>query len=492
MRLTGIVLSIIAVIGIIFAVVWITSIFPGYKEIPADFSRTDEFEGSYTVADPFLDQIMASPAVQMLAQSPSTLALLAEPQVQEFLSGLRLLTLLSDPALLQSLMANLGVLQQAMDPATQQLLSNPEVQQLIANPEATQLLTDPQVLAILADPATALLSTDPTVLQILANPIIQQLIANPTLLQGLADPAIQQLMANPTALQLLLNPAAQGILGNPSVPRLLADTTMQKLLSDPASLQLVTDPRTMRLLSDPLALPVIKIPVLIHRERVATGTDGSKISINEQVTTYIAGTDQELEGFPATNLGLVVDRGDKIYLEGTDGGRTNGLAFPFGVKKDVVYSTWVSAARQPLDTSYVSTKHVGGLEVYVLKIDVKDLSMPAAESDPGPLVVDSNITILVEPNSGRVVDVEDHATTVSLISDIGRKSMVFISDIEYTQETVDIQIEAAKGDARDLLFYGTSLPRLTIGLGVLLIALGAFAFLLLKWTKAVARDYDGD
>ena len=344
------------------------------------------------------------------------------------------------PWIMASLVENLSLLQQAMDPSVQQLLASPQVQ------------------AILAYPVSAMQSPDPVVQQVLA------------------DPVIQQLLANPTTLQLLLNPAAQGVLGNPVVPQLLADSLVQQLLLDAESLQLVIDPRTMRLLGDPTALPVIQIPILIHRERVATGTDGDSISINEHVTTTVAGTDTELSAFPKSNVNLVVSRGDKLYLPGTEGGRTDGLALPFGVDKDAVYRTWVSAARQPLDTSYVSTERLDGLEVYVLKIDVEDLQLPALEGDPGSLVVDSNITIRVEPHSGRVVDVEDHATTVSLVSDTGRKSTLFVSDIEYTQETVDTQIEKAKENRKDLVFYGTSLPRLTIGLGTLLIVLGAFAF----------------
>ena len=441
MRLAAIILSIIGVTGIIFGIVWTTSIFPNFEKIPSDFSRTDEFVGTYTLTDPFLQEIQASPAIQMLRDTPTTLALLADRDVQEFLEGPGLLALLGDPELLQSLVANLDLLQQAMDPTVQELLASPQVQ------------------AILADPAAAMASTDP----------ITQAI--------LADPVIQQLLANPSALQLLLNPAAQGVLSNPAVPQLLADPLIQQLLADPASLQLVIDPRTMRLLGDPSALPVIQIPVLIHRERVATSADSDSISINEQVTTTIAGTDTELSAFPKSNVNLVVSRGDKLYLPGTEGGRTDGLAFPFGVDKDTVYRTWVSAARQPLDTRYVSTEVVDGLRVYFFKIDVEDLPIPALESDPGPLVVDSNITILVEPRSGRVVDVEDHSTRVSLVSAPGRKSTLFISDIEYTQETVDTQIEAAKGDTQDLALFGTSLPRLAIGLGVLLIVLGALAFL---------------
>jgi hypothetical protein len=450
MRLTGIVLAIIGVVGIIFGVIWVIAIFPRYEKIPSDFSRTDELEGSYTLVDPIVQQVLRSPAIQELRNSPSTLALLAEPEVQQFLAGPGLLALLSDPTLLQNLVKNLGILQQASSPATQQLLASPTVQ------------------AILANPAAAAQSTDPAIKQVLASPVIQQLLANPT------------------ALQLLLNPAAQGILANPVVPRLLADPGVQKLLADPASLKLVVDPRTMRLLADPTDFPVIKVPVLIHRERAATGTEGDKIFINEQVTTTIAGTGNELAGFPKSNVNLVVERSDKVYLEGTDLGRTGGLAFPFGVEKDVVYPAWVSAARQPLDAKYVSTERVEGLEVYIFEIDVEDLAMPAQVGDYGPLVVDSNVTLRVEPRSGRVVDIEDHATTVSLLTAADRKSTLFVSDIEYTKETVDIQIDEAKADRKDLVFYGTSLPRLTIGLGILMIILGAFAFLLSRRTRAPA------
>jgi hypothetical protein len=92
----------------------------------------------------------------------------------------------------------------------------------------------------------------------------------------------------------------------------------------------------------------------------------------------------------------------------------------------------------------------------------------------------------MEHRSGRVVDVEDHSTTVSLLTATGRKSTVFVSDIEYTQATVDTQIEAAKDDRKDLVFYGTSLPWLTIGLGILLIILGALAVLQSRRSRALA------
>ena len=72
------------------------------------------------------------------------------------------------------------------------------------------------------------------------------------------------------------------------------------------------------------------------------------------------------------------------------------------------------------------------------------------------------------------MDVEDHATTVSLISGVDIKSTVFVSDIEYTQETVDTQLKKARDDVEELRYFGTSLPRLNIIPGILFILLGAF------------------
>jgi len=394
MRLTGVVLSVVGIIAIIAAAVWLTTIFPNYEKIPSDFSSVEEFEGSYTVVDPIVEQLQANTTIQQLRDDPITLGLLADPEVRALLTGL---------ASSGQLAINLGTLQQS---------GNAEVQAFIANPR------------------------------------------------------IQGLLAHPGA---------------------------QQLLSDPAALQLVTDPRAMQLMADPTALPVVQVPVLIRREWVATDSSSDRISVNRRVSTVRTDTGQAMEGFPATDLNVVVDRVSKVYLEGSEGGQNGGLSFPFRVMKDELYPLWVNAASQPLPARYVSTEKVNELEVFVFEINEKDnRSLGIHPNLNLPLILDSQITLRVEPRSGRIIDVEEHATTVSLDHPQRGKIPVFISDIEYTADTVNAQIEAAKADKFKLVWLGGNLPWTVIGLGVVLTLSGVTLLLVTTRKRTRVRDGESD
>ena len=394
MRFTGIALSIVGILAIASSAVWITTIFPRYEKIPSNFSSVEEFEGSYTVVDPIVDQIQA----------------------------------------------------------------NPVIQQLIYDSTVPELLVDPEIRAFLGHPAVS-----------------QQLAVN----LGNSTPAV--------------NLEVQAMLAKPKIQNLLAVPSVQQLLSDPAALQLVTDPRTLTLMADPTSLPLIQVPVLIHRDWTATDSDSNRIYLNQRVNTVRTDTGQGLEGFPVTDLNLVVDRTSKVYLEGTEDGRKGGLSFPFGVEKDKVYPLWVSAASQPLEARYVSTEKLDQLEVFVFKIDEKDNRSLGTHPNLGlPLVLDSDITLKVEPRTGRVIDLEEHATTVSIDHPQRGKIPVFISDIEYTQETVNAQIESAKADRVKLVWLGRNVPWTAIGLGIVLALSGAILLLVTTLMRARVRDPESD
>ena len=325
---------------------------------------------------------------------------------------------------------------------------------------------------------------DPIVGQIQANTSIQQLRNSPTAMAMLSDPQVQELLANPELLALLADSNSPMALGQ-ALPRgtqtVLANTDIQSLLADPSALQLISDPRTLSLLADPTALSVVQVPVLIREELVATGGSSDKIILDQTTATIATDTGEELDGFPQTVLSLVVDRRTKVHLEGTQDGRTGGLSFPFDVQADQVYPLWVSAANQPVVARYVKTENIDGLEVFVFKIHEQDnLSLGTHPSLGLPLILDSDITIRVEPLSGRVVGVEDHATTVSLDHPQQGKLPLFVSDLAYTRETVDTQIEAAKGDRGKLVWFGAYLPRFAMSLGGFMTLLGA-ALLLSRW-----------
>jgi hypothetical protein len=121
--------------------------------------------------------------------------------------------------------------------------------------------------------------------------------------------------------------------------------------------------------------------------------------MNEQVTTTIAGTSQEIPGFPKTDLNLIVDRVTKEYLPGGDGNRTGQWGMPFNADPDVVYQAYVAVAAQPLPATYEATEDVQGLETY--RFSVREENVAHTSSDPAtglPMVVD--VEVIEKSSSG--------------------------------------------------------------------------------------------
>ncbi|MBI4312968.1 MAG: DUF3068 domain-containing protein, partial [Chloroflexi bacterium] len=287
----------------------------------------------------------------------------------------------------------------------------------------------------------------------------KQLLANPASLQGIAG--------NPAAIQTIPDPALRQVL-----PKLLADPTLLGLAKDPSALQLAGDPKVMALLADPASLPVVQIPVQIMRERKATKSEGGKLYLNERVATTVVGSGDPMPGFPETTAALVIDDRTSRYLEGTDGGRTGYLGFPFGVQADKTYDIYVSAARGPLPARFVKEEEFQGLDVMVFAIKETDRPMGEHPELKLPLVLDSSITLRVEPRSGRVVDLEDHATTIGVVHPVKGKLPVFVSDIELTDASVAAQVAEGKEDVATLKRLGGYLPWGAFGLGIGLAAFG--------------------
>ena len=348
---------------------------------------------------------------------------------------------------------------------------DPIVQQVQDSEAIQRLRTDPSAAKILSDPATISFLRGPELAQLLANENMRALLANPA--------QLNQAMSSPQALAQAVGPDVARLLANPAVTPILTNQAIIGLASDPEAMKLALDPRVMALMADPTAFPTVTIPVKVHRERRATGTKGGAITLREEVATTIFDptTDEDTgvaaPGFPKTRLTLTVDSKTREYLQGTDGNRTGWLSFPFNVDDAKTYSLYVSAARQPLIARYVKTENRDGLRVMVFQISESERPMGTHPKLGLPLVADSEITLLVEPRSGRVVDVDEKATTVSVRHSAGGKGTVFESSLKLTEQTVTEQIAAARVDRSTLSLYGTYvLVGLTV-VGIVLAAVGA-------------------
>jgi len=337
-------------------------------------------------------------------------------------------------------------------------------QYTIVDPIVSQVQANAAIKTLMASPNTVAMFKDPTVQLLLTNPTFVQLMANPT--------QLIQLITNPAALAQVPDASLKQALASPSIQKLLTDPAILGLFRDPNAMKLVLDTRVMPMLFDPTALPTVVVPVNITRDRKATGVDGNKILLHEKITILRVDNGQPLEGYPETNANLVVDRHTSEYLPGTDGGRTGHLGLPFNPDPSVTYPMWSTVASATLDAKYVSDDTLDGLKVMVYRINVMDRPLGDDPTLKLPKVMDSNLTIWVEPHSGRIVDVRDNTTSVSLVRPSG-KLAVYVSDYKLADDSKALQISEGKNDRTTLLWLGAYMPWIVVGVGIVLAVAGA-------------------
>ena len=178
------------------------------------------------------------------------------------------------------------------------------------------------------------------------------------------------------------------------------------------------------------------------------------------------------------------------FDESTQGERDqvkrDGLVFkfPFGTEKQS-YKLWDGTLDDTITAKYVGETSVKGLKVYrftaeVERTQVGEREVPASvvgEAGTGNVTAESMYestkTYLVEPVTGAIVDqsVEQNST---LAIDGEDRITTTKADLRYTSATVSANVEDFKSKASLLNLVGTTLPIITIVLGLLLMALGFF------------------
>lgn len=465
----GIGAGVLGLLLIVFGSLWITTLFSRFEKIPSDWDQVDDLQGTFTFFDEtFLTQLQGNRTVYQLISNPGAQALLGDPAVT---------TILANPAVLEAInsLQAAGIL---ADPKSLQVLINPTFSKLLSNPQVLQLLQDPTILAALANPAA--------LPQLANHPVAGPILSDPAVAALLLDPAFQNILQSGLLTTLAKQPQTLALLGDPALLGLLSNPAIQQLLADPAALSLVLDPRTRRILANPADLPTVTLPVVLHRVRRATGTQGDRIFINEQVATLDPATRLAVPGFEKTNLNLIVDQKTRAYLPGTEGGRSGLWGLPFKVEKDRSYSSWVTAASQPLDAQYQGVEKVRGLETYIHVVEVTNL--PLAEKDPVtglPLVVDALIKTWSEPRTGSTVRIED-SDAVSALHPSGAKYPRFVANVNHTEESIAQLAKDARSNRSKLLWFGTYMPWICVGVGSFLVILsGGFIGWTIRRSQAV-------
>jgi hypothetical protein len=241
----------------------------------------------------------------------------------------------------------------------------------------------------------------------------------------------------------------------------------------------------------------VSFDVIGHRKYTALKASEDIVYLDEDVWFDLAGTDppQELAQLRETFF-LGIDRVTRQNLEGRGDGIGGGhYSFPFNVSKDKVYPFW-NEKNPEKDCRYDGETNFEGLHVYIFKMSTPEegLTTPASFDMP-EMRIDQKITLYVEPVSGATVRMESTTKRSGTIpvpdelypatGPVTNKAVTFYEDnLTFTQDTIDDLVGQAKSAKTQVTLAKNLLPWLSIGSGIVLIALGVF--LALKAGKSVA------
>jgi len=214
-----------------------------------------------------------------------------------------------------------------------------------------------------------------------------------------------------------------------------------------------------------------ELPVNVQRLQLATGVEGNVLIISETVTCTHALAGMELAQFGQVNS-LSVDRSTREYVTDQDDGipRSGQFCFPSDLQQQS-YSMWISSAGRPLDAEFIGEQEFEGLNVFVFQVSEQGLSIGTQEGTGLPQVLDITVNLMVEPLSGTTVYTMS-SSTYSVVLPDETESPYYISNIVFTQDTIDDLVGTAN-DARTLIlwlsFYGFWI---VIGVGAALVIAG--------------------
>jgi len=205
------------------------------------------------------------------------------------------------------------------------------------------------------------------------------------------------------------------------------------------------------------------IPVSVVREQRATEVVGNVLMIDQTVVATHAQAGMELPQFGLTEV-LGVDRSTREYVPGYgDTERSGRFSFPEGVEK-ASYSLWMPSAGRPLEARFSREEDFHGLRVFTFKISELDLDIGVQAESGLPQVLDTVIEMKVEPVSGTTV-ASNSITIIKIIPSPGMKVSVYVSSLEFAEDTTADLVDTARSARTALLWARVYGFWIGIGLG---------------------------
>ena len=221
---------------------------------------------------------------------------------------------------------------------------------------------------------------------------------------------------------------------------------------------------------DPQTQQMEQIPVNVERHYEATEIQDGVLILNQTITTSHAQYGMELEDFSMEEV-LGVDRSTREYVAGYgDMDRSGQFSFPSNLKQES-YRLWNPTAQRDLEIKFIAEEEFHDLTVYAFQVNEQEVALGNYPGTEFPQSLDTTINMKVEPLSGTTV-FSQSVTTINVTYPTGTAVPVYISSIQFIDDTIDEMVDTASS-ARTMILWATVYGFwIVIALGVVLILAG--------------------
>lgn len=227
---------------------------------------------------------------------------------------------------------------------------------------------------------------------------------------------------------------------------------------------------TYRLL-DSSGEDLVEHPVTLTRVREVTGVESPKAYVTETVSVTSPSPDFP-ESMAGTHLEFAINRATRLHMTRVelfmvaDELPTGYMTFPPDVQRDVQYPIWFPDAIQAVPARFNGTVERDGLTLYAFVIRASGLRVWSDCQAHKARMADVVADYLVEPRSGLVVD-ERIQTTQYVDDDVQGWQVADVRTLDLTEESAKANMAKAKAERFRLVFIGSYVPWLIMGLGML-------------------------
>ena len=204
----------------------------------------------------------------------------------------------------------------------------------------------------------------------------------------------------------------------------------------------------------------------------ANGTKDGAMLIHEKSTVVNSATGTDLSAYYGDESTMAIERKTLKFMPAVDErGRTGYWAPPMGLGPASSFAIYIDSVNEPLTATYVKSEEFQGLKVVVFQVSASDVSLGTNPQNGLAMYSSTTVSLTIEPKTGTVVDQIAVATTSMDMG--GNKVPVLVANVGWTDATIKDLVDVAKDGLGMLFWFQAILPWLLIGIGAVLLIIGA-------------------